>query len=144
VYGDESDELQDAVIRLLAARNQRLATVEFGSGGLMAHWLTEADSTRQTYCGGWVLPDREDSADGMIRVGQQCRQQFQSDWALVVGPFPDSDANGGEPGDLHLALLGPGDPVTRSVPFAGHPDLLKHRSIKLALDLLRLTLIQSL
>ena len=143
VYGDESDELQDAVVRLLAARNQRLATVEFGSGGLMAHWLNEADPKRQTYCGGWILPDRENSADSMVQVGHRCRQQFQSDWALVVGPFPASDASGGEPGDLHLALLGPGDPRTRTVPFAGHPDLLKHRSIKLALDLLRLTLIQA-
>lgn len=140
VYGDESDELQDAVVRLLAARNQRLATVEFDSGGLMAHWLNEADPKRWTYCGGWVLPPRENSADAMVRVGQQCRQQFQSDWVLVVGPFPVSDASGVEPGDLQLALLGPGDPLTRTVPFAGHPDLLKHRSIKLALDLLRLTL----
>jgi nicotinamide-nucleotide amidase len=141
VYGDESDELQDVVVRLLAERNQRLATVEFGSGGLMAHWLNEADPKRRTYGGGWILPDRENSLDGMIQLGHQCRQQFQCEWALVIGPFPASDASGGEPGELHLVLLGPGDPRTRTVPFAGHPDLLKHRSVKLALDLLRLTLI---
>jgi hypothetical protein len=63
---------------------------------------------------------------------------IQQSLGAGVGPFPASDADGGVPGDLHLALAGPGETSSRTTPFAGHPDLLKHRSVKLALDLLRL------
>jgi nicotinamide-nucleotide amidase len=141
IYGEEDDELQDAVVRQLAARGQTLATVEFDSGGLMAHWLSEADPVRQTYRGGWILHDLPNTARELAETAERCRQQFRSHWALGVGPFPPSDALGGVPGDLHLALAGPDGAVTRTTPFAGHPDLLKHRSIKLALDFLRLTLL---
>jgi nicotinamide-nucleotide amidase len=142
VYGQEDDELQDAVVRLLAARGQTLATAECGSGGLMAHWLSEADPYGHTFRGGWILPEYPNTARALAETAESCRQQFGSDWALAVGPFPASDAHGAAPGDLHLALAAPDATATRSTPFAGHPDLLKHRSVKLALDLLRLTLIR--
>ncbi|MCH5374840.1 MAG: CinA family nicotinamide mononucleotide deamidase-related protein [Planctomycetes bacterium] len=142
VFGEEEDELQDAVARLLAARGQTLSTVDCGSGGLMADWMSDADAARNVYRGGWVLRDQENSAEAMTGIAQRCRQQFQTDWALVVGPFPESDAGGGTPGDLHLALSGAEGLTARSTTFAGHPDLLKHRAVKLALDLLRLKLLR--
>jgi nicotinamide-nucleotide amidase len=142
IFGEEDDELQDAVVRLLSARNQTLATVEFGSGGLMAHWLSEADPQRGVFRGGWILPDRENSSAAVMEVAEQCRLHFASDWALALGPFPDCDAHAGAPGYLHLALAGPDGAIGRTTAFAGHPDLLKHRSVKLALDLLRLKLIR--
>jgi nicotinamide-nucleotide amidase len=142
IFGEDEDELQDAVVRLLSARGQTLATVEFGSGGLMAHWLSEADPSRRVFRGGWILPDPENTAEAVSQLAEQCRRQFCSCWALAVGPFPASDAGGGPPGELHLALAGPDGTVTKTTSFAGHPDLLKHRSVKLALDLLRLKLVQ--
>ncbi len=140
IFGEEEDELQDAVIRRLAARDQTLSTVEFGPGGLMAHWLSEADPARAVFRGGWILPDQENSDEAMKHAAEQARQKFQTDWTLAVGPFPASDADGGEPGDLHLALAGPDGTNSRTTAFAGHPDLLKHRAVKMALDLLRLKL----
>ncbi len=41
VFGEEDDELQDAVIRLLAAAGNTLATAEWGTGGQIADWLSE-------------------------------------------------------------------------------------------------------
>ena len=142
IFGEDEDELQDAVVRLLSARGQTLATVEFGSGGLMAHWLSEADPSRRVFRGGWILPDPENTAAAVSQLAEQCCRQFCSRWALAVGPFPASDAGGGPPGELHLALAGPDGTTTKTTSFAGHPDLLKHRSVKLALDLLRLKLVQ--
>ncbi len=41
VFGYEDDELQHAVVRLLQLQSASLATIEFGTGGLVAHWLNE-------------------------------------------------------------------------------------------------------
>ncbi len=41
VFGEEEEELQHAVLRLLARRGQSLGLVEWGSGGQIAHWLRE-------------------------------------------------------------------------------------------------------
>ena len=40
VYGEEDDELEDAVVRLLAQRGQKLATVEMATAGTLAQWLS--------------------------------------------------------------------------------------------------------
>ena len=57
VFGEDGDTLQDVVVRLLAQRRQTLATVECGSGGTLAAWLSEADPNLRVFRGGWVLRD---------------------------------------------------------------------------------------
>lgn len=141
IFGEENDQLQDAVVRMLAARGQTLSTVEFGSGGLMANWLSEADPAGIAFRGGWVLGSPASTTEAIQSVSEQCRGQFATDWNVAVGPFPSSDAAGVPPGDLHLALSGPDGTSLRTTAFAGHPDLLKHRAVKLALDTLRLRLL---
>ncbi|MEE9603802.1 MAG: CinA family nicotinamide mononucleotide deamidase-related protein, partial [Thermoguttaceae bacterium] len=39
VFGEEDDELEHAVARLLAERDATLAVAEWGTGGQIAHWL---------------------------------------------------------------------------------------------------------
>ncbi len=53
VFGEEDDETEDAACGLLAARNATLATIEWGTSGLLAHWLGEA-TTSDRYVGGIV------------------------------------------------------------------------------------------
>ena len=54
VFGEEDDELEDAVVRLLAERGRTLATVEWGTRGLLANVLGNAslatDSTWPAWC----------------------------------------------------------------------------------------------
>ena len=54
VFGEEDEELEHAIIRLLHARRASLATAESGTGGLLAHritvkpelWMTEVTGAR--------------------------------------------------------------------------------------------------
>ncbi len=52
VFGEESDEMQDAVIRLLRRQRLTLAVADAYSQGLMCHWLAAADPTGHVYRGG--------------------------------------------------------------------------------------------
>jgi nicotinamide-nucleotide amidase len=136
VFGYDDDEVQHAVVRLLAANNQTLATVECGTGGLVAHWLSEVDGSDQVYRGGQVL-----SRDGLnanhdrrsvIGLLKQVRSMFASDYVLFIGPFPDSPD-----GDVQLALVSADDVISLTTPFTGHPDILKARIAKSGLNLVR-------
>jgi nicotinamide-nucleotide amidase len=146
------------VIRLLRARNERLATFEWGPGGLLAQWLGEADPEGTVFAGGYVVRDAlglAASLDGYTgalelaapeaavpAMAEAARKRFGAQHALSIGPFPTSDADGAAAGNLHFALAGPAETVTKAVPFAGHPDILRERAVKQALDLLRLALLR--
>ncbi len=55
VFGEDDDELEYAVVRLLLAQNKTLATAESGSGGTIAHWLSEVPESAGRYLGGVVV-----------------------------------------------------------------------------------------
>jgi nicotinamide-nucleotide amidase len=135
IFGYEGDELQHAIVRLLHERQESLATAECDAGGLLARWLTEASTEDDHYLGGTVYRHPRtrsvSSADlderRMVeRMAVQCREQFEADWGLAVGPFPKVDSSGDH---QHVQAAG--------VIYAGHPDILEARAVKYALDRLR-------
>jgi nicotinamide-nucleotide amidase len=70
VFGEEDDELEDAVARLLAERQQSLSTVELGTAGLMAQWLRRATQAAPAplgsgYRGGLVLCGPDDAVKAL-------------------------------------------------------------------------------
>jgi nicotinamide-nucleotide amidase len=151
VFGEEDDELQNAVIRLLQSRGETLAVADAGSGGLLVHWLSEADNEARIFRGGCV--SRSEPQDGASREGSakaalqsrefvtalahESRQQFSTDYGLAISAFPASDADGGVPGRVAFAIACEESEDTHSSPFAGHPEILKARAAKQALDFLR-------
>lgn len=157
IFGEQNEELQHAVVKLLRSRSQSLATMEWGSGGLLADWLSEADEDGHVYRGGSVirsasavnatlreLQDTRPSLDeaSLVRgMANRVQEQFAADYALAIGGFPSSDSTDSEPGDLHFAIATPTNVLTKAVPFAGHPDILKERAIKQSLNFLRLSLL---
>jgi nicotinamide-nucleotide amidase len=165
VFGDEDDELEHAVVRLLRAQRKTLATAEWGSGGMIAHWLNEVPGSQACFLGGLVLPNiravhnlvqpagraavsesRPDEASYMKLLVEQmaaaCRELFAADYGLAVGELPAVDPAASEPAKLWLALDSDAGTTAVSTPFAGHPDILKARGSKQALNLLRLTLLR--
>jgi nicotinamide-nucleotide amidase len=168
VYGEEDDELQDAVVRLLTERKERLATVEWGTGGILANWLSEA-AARMTmgadcYAGGYVVSSTEARrallwADDVVSaattarkdekatanleaLAMACRLRLRADYALATGPLPEQKP--GEPvPDFHYALDRVAGVQKRSSPYAGPPEILKFRAAKQVLNLLRLELLRA-
>lgn len=156
VYGEGNDELEDAVLRLLAEQGSSLATAEWGTNGLMSHWLENAAQDRPMYAGGIVLnslrslkhilgehaPTDEELRDRKTRtraMAEHCRQQWGATWGLAIG-----DAPGAEEGDaprIWVALAGPDGTACHPFVYAGHPDILVPRAAKQALNFLRLKLL---
>lgn len=156
IFGQDDEELQDAVVRQLTRRQQTLATAEYGSGGLLARWLSDADPPSKAYRGGLVVRDDrglaraagiEASAAARLppldtllpAIAERCRAAYQADHALAIGPFPPPATT--PPGRFAYAVSGPGGTALHSALFAGHPDLLTARSLKTALNTLRLRLL---
>ncbi|MDX1944806.1 MAG: CinA family nicotinamide mononucleotide deamidase-related protein [Pirellulaceae bacterium] len=133
IYGDENDELQHAVVRLLRERHKTLSVAEWGTCGLVSRWLAETEAA-DVLC------------SETIRIGTagwtgEPPAQTDSDLWLAIGPCPVADSPTTTPGNIAI-LLRDGDRVVRKdSPFAGHPDILRPRAAKQALNLLRLHLL---
>ncbi len=163
VFGEEDDELEDVVLRMLAERGRSLATVESGTRGLLAHWLTAAKAEQTPFRGGVVLPGANEiaawlaaaaepgaeAAGGTIaeRLAAAARQRFAADYALAIGEFPTEVAgqksNAGAPApEYFFALVTPSKVTVRSSSLASHPSIWRPRAAKQALNLLRLQFVE--
>ena len=156
VFGDEDDELQHVVIRLLQKRGQTLSVVESGPGGLLSHWLSEADERGGSFAGAVVLRGNRSVGDdpqadqseppslrherAVLEMARHGLERFTTDYCLAVGAFPETGADAEK---VFFALAGPRGVLSDSAYFTGHPDILKERNAKQALNLLRLELVNS-
>ncbi|MDA0660413.1 MAG: CinA family nicotinamide mononucleotide deamidase-related protein [Planctomycetota bacterium] len=160
VFGQDDDELEDVVIRRLLDRNKTLTTVECGTSGRLAWWLTRADAEKKAYVGGIVLPSpvslhrwlnatpvtnhgasRSASVppdpEFISQIAEEARRRNDCDYALAVGPFPSRDNQTASP-QFVFAIADRNNANSQLGPFAGHPDILVDRAAKLALNSLRL------
>jgi nicotinamide-nucleotide amidase len=171
VFGEEDDELQDVVVRLLDEHHKTAAVAEWGTDGLATQWLAGAAAASGCFLGGIVVRDaaalasllgveapvRSDNAvnqpsatvtadvDAMVC---EIRSRTGADYGLAVAMIPTEEqpasAAGvtGPQGTLHVALA-MGENVRRQHwPLAGHPGLARARAAKQALNVLRLALLR--
>lgn len=161
VYGEEDDELEDAVLRLLAASGQTLATTEIGTAGTLASWLSRAAVSNPWYLGGQVIAGeamltKALGADGYLvarhgmhsrevteSLAVRCREESGADYALAVGAFP-LDAGQTPEAAHHFSLAAPEKVTTKASSLFGHNSIWQPRAAKAALNLLRLTLLGEL
>jgi nicotinamide-nucleotide amidase len=168
VFGEDDDELQDTIVRLLTAKKTTLGTVEWGTEGLLANWLAEATTAGGPYVGGIVAstaearrhlldaaaeggrakPQARDVAEFELPVktvvgelAKGCQRLLKTDYALSTGPLPQYDPAGSDVPEFWYALATPSSVSVRSSPYAGNPDILKLLSAKRALNWLRLELL---
>ena len=156
VFGEGDDELQDVVLRILGQRGQTLASVEIGTAGLVAQWLGKAGGSGGPYRGGLVAMDDAAMArllplgpaesapggePGVLAMAIACRQRFQTDFGLAVGPLP-SAGDEGEAKRVHFALASATGMRTFHVSSGIHPDIVVDYCAKHAINLARLTLLK--
>jgi nicotinamide-nucleotide amidase len=160
VYGEGDDQLQDVVLRRLAQQGKTLASVECGTGALLADALAgvSESAARGVYRGGiaggdalQLLEALGDTAapeaagvDALREVtaalARACRTRFQADYGLAVGPLPAAAPDAADPPPVFAALATPDGLVQRNWPFILHPALVKIYFVKQALNVLRLIL----
>jgi nicotinamide-nucleotide amidase len=158
VFGTEDDELEDAVTRLLAEKDQTLATVEIGTGGALAECLSRAAGDDEHYLGGEVIHGTSmlkrslgshavqlarhgvGSREVVEAMAVQCREQNGANYALAIGPFqPGSDVQPELP--YHFALATPDKVTVKTSSQIGHRSIWIPRAAKGAMNLLRLTML---
>ena len=127
-------------------------TAEASTGGLLAMWLSNVEGPGTCYRGGWVghelrlaaqlglhfVPHLE-PASRVANLAQHIRKQAECDYVLVVGDvvISDTDPSGPPIPKVYVALAGAGVSVTGEIQGLSDPTILKSRSAKTALDLLR-------
>lgn len=162
VFGEEDDELEHAVTRLLVQEKRSLAVAEWGTGGLASHWLDEVPEGHEHFLGGVVVGTTAAaerllgvpaeslrragpvSAEVVTAMAAGCRERLGADLALAISELPRAaSAAGSEAPRVYLALATSERVITRGIPFAGHPSLHKSRTAKAGLNLVRLALLRS-
>jgi nicotinamide-nucleotide amidase len=152
IFGDENDELQDAVLRNLRARQETLAVVEWGTAGVVTQWLSQSSWAEGAFEGGLVVRDHVTlerlfplssaswlehgfrNAPFTQELAKAAREHLRTDWVLAIGPLPDEGA-----GDrtVFAGLATKDGAATKPLNHAGHPAITRDRTAKQALDWLR-------
>jgi len=156
VFGEEDDELEHAVIRLLAQQNHTVAVAEWATEGLVTQWLSTATEGVDALRAGRTITSRDqlktlihprilsaevkphDSAMATALAEAVALEQH-ADFAIGIAAFPPvtnvADAR------VCVSLVTPSG--TRKLRFgcASHPAIMRSRTGKQALNALRLTLL---
>jgi nicotinamide-nucleotide amidase len=165
VFGEEDDELEHAVVRLLTERSQSLAVAEWATDGLISQWLAEAAAANDCMRGGLLVHDGSAlssllkvkpaehgaaSADTATEMASAIQRTTGSTYGLGVAAFPTTGApipTAAAPhgvdisGTLHVALATSDDVRVKAFPIATHPSITKVRSAKQALNMVRLAML---
>jgi nicotinamide-nucleotide amidase len=161
VFGVEDEDLQHAVLALLAARRRTLATAEGVSGGLVAERLTSLPGASAWFRGGVVTYDNRLKVELLGVPGELieekgavspevaeamavgCRARLRTDLAVsTVGVAGPGDAGPDRPAGLVLVgLAWEGGVASTSFSWTGTRAEVQRRTAKLALNRVRLHLL---
>jgi nicotinamide-nucleotide amidase len=151
VFGEEEDELEHAVVRLLRERRMTVSVVEWSTGGLVSGWLAAADQAGDCFLGGLtaagepairrMFPDLSSpsAADLSVELAKQMRRKTKSDFGLAIGRS-EASAERIDP-VVTIGLASETGVKTKEISQFADPELARLRTAKSALDMLRLTLL---
>jgi nicotinamide-nucleotide amidase len=135
VYGTEDDELEDAVVRDLAAAGATLATVEVGTAGRVAGLLAQAQSRASgaaAYRGGTV------ATAGLEGGVAAAAEQARADHGAAIGLAVAAVRPGAQGRDVvDIAVADARGTECREHVLGGGAALAPARAAKFAIDLVR-------
>jgi nicotinamide-nucleotide amidase len=162
VFGAEDEELQDAVLRLLAQRRRTLATAEGVTAGQAAGRLARVPGASAWFRGGLVaydnrlkvemlaVPERLIEEHGAVSapvaeaMAVGCRTRFRTDLAVSTVGLAGPEGGGPEKpvGLVYVGLAWDGGVRSATWSWAGTRTEVQSRTAKLALNLARLHLLR--
>jgi nicotinamide-nucleotide amidase len=155
VYGEEEEELEDVVARLLMERGQTVAVAEWATGGLASQWLARTPEAATILAAGVVLTslpqlqyvlgalDVDDATPDDARVATEAaeavRRRAGADYGIGIAAFPTEV----DRPDAHVYISIATPERTRRLRFATatHPAIRLPLTAKRALNALRLILL---
>jgi nicotinamide-nucleotide amidase len=162
VYGTDDEELQHAVLRMLAEHKQTLATAESVTAGLVANRIAHVPGASDWFRGGIVaytneikekllgvpqlLLDEHGAVSAPVAeaMATGCRERFGSDLAVsTTGLAGPGGAEPGKPvGLVYVGLAWAGGVSSTSFSWVGTRTEIQSRTAKLALNQVRLHLLR--
>lgn len=163
IWGEGDDTLQDVVAALLKAHNKSVTTAESCTGGLLAKFLTDVPGSSAYFKQGWVTYSNEAKADllgvdadlikahGAVsdavarEMAVGALKRASADFALAVSGIAGPDGGTAEKpvGTVAIALArargegGAVDAHARTFIFHGDREMIRDRSAKMAMTMLR-------
>ncbi len=146
IFGEQDDELQHAVTRLLTEHDKTLAVAEWATEGLVTEWMGELSPTGKPFVAGRTLSPADARGDEVphdvafaAKLAESIRRENGVDIGLAIGAFPP--AAGAPDSHVSAALALPNETRKFRMPCAAHPDIVRSRTAKQALNALRLALL---
>ena len=161
IYGEEEDTLSQSVGKLLAAKNNTVATAESCTGGYLAHLLTSIPGSSSYYTGSIlayanVIKENILQVDKNILIqngavseacvkamAENCRRIMHTDYAIatsgVAGPSGGSKEK--PVGTVWIAVATPTHCIARVFNMGDHRGRTIERTALMGLDMLRKELI---
>lgn len=158
IYGINDDPVEAAVVQLLAAKGQTVATAESCTGGLVAQRITDIAGSSAVFLGGVVAYSNEAKTDLVsvpveliasvgavskevaVALAEGARTRFGTTYGIGVTGIAGPD--GGTPekpvGTVWLAVSYPGGCDVERAHFIGSRPIVRTRSAQTVLNMLRL------
>ncbi len=156
VFTSEDESLEQAVVRLLAARGATLACAESITGGGVGARITSVPGASEVFVGSAVVYTEEakeavlgvssETLEGPGPVSEECaremaegaRRVFATDLGLALTGAAGPEPHGGAaPGVIWIALVGDDVAHARGFQVPGERDRVRRWAEQAALDLLR-------
>ncbi len=156
IWGADEDTLEAAIADMLHKRRESVATMESGTGGLLASTLTDVPGATQHFAGGVVayhaqqkidagVPAEVITSEGVVSpetakaMARAARERFGAEYGIgttgVMGPEP---MEGVPPGTVHIGLSSAtGAEHSVSMTFNQGRAAVKRRAVTTSLLLLR-------
>jgi nicotinamide-nucleotide amidase len=161
IYGQEDQTLASVVAGLLAQSNLSVTTAESCTGGLLAKMLTDVSGSSSYFQRGWIVYSNEAKiqmlgvpADILDRHGavsesvvsalaagalERAKTAFALSISGIAGPEGGTVAK--PVGTVCIGLAESGMVISRTFHFPGDREMIRDRSAKMALALLRFRLL---
>lgn len=157
VFGRDTDELQDVVLREIEMRGSSLASLEVGAASWVGDWLLASPNRHEAFTGSLAAPNWQQagrllgmehslgadvvsvSDESLAMMAERLCEQMQCEFGIVVGSYPTLTqmAEAATPFEPVFAVCAGGKTTVRKKRMGGHPDVLGPRIGKTGLDLLR-------